>query len=205
MIVIKPANVGFISSNNGGGMKKIYETDRLILKTLSPGEADQALKYYTDNKEFLAPFEPLRDPIFYTLTEQEKCLREDMINAKMGQSIRFWIYLKNEKTLNRPIGNLAFSNIVAGVFLNAFVGYKLDGQYLNKGYMTEALKKGVTIMFTEFGLHRLEANIMPRNIASLSVAKKVGFYEEGLAKKYLRINGVWEDHNHMVIRNIEME
>lgn len=186
-------------------MKKIYETDRLILKTLSLGEADQALKYYIDNKEFLAPFEPVRDPIFYTLTEQEKCLREDMINAKMGQSIRFWIYLKNEKTINRPIGSLAFSNIVAGVFLNAFVGYKLDGQYLNKGYMTEALKKGVTIMFTEFGLHRLEANIMPRNIASLSVAKKVGFYEEGLAKKYLRINGVWEDHIHMVIRNIEME
>lgn len=186
-------------------MKKTYETDRLILKILSPNEADQALKYYTDNKDFLAPFEPVRDSIFYTLAEQEALLREDMINAQKGQSVRFWIYLKDDKILNRPIGNLAFSNIVRGVFLNAFVGYKLDGQYLNKGYMTEALKKGVAIMFTEFGLHRLEANIMPRNIASLSVAKKAGFYEEGLAKKYLRINGVWEDHIHMVMRNIEME
>jgi len=205
-MIIKPANVGFISSNNNGGnMKKTYETDRLILKILSPDEADQALKYYTENKDFLAPFEPVRDSIFYTLTEQETLLREDMINAQKGQSVRFWIYLKDDTTINRPIGSLAFSNIVRGVFLNAFVGYKLDGQYLNKGYMTEALKKGVTIMFTEFGLHRLEANIMPRNIASLSVAKKAGFYEEGLAKKYLRINGVWEDHIHMVMRNIEME
>jgi ribosomal-protein-alanine N-acetyltransferase len=42
---------------------------------------------------------------------------------------------------------------------------------------------------------------MPRNIRSLKVLQKNGFNEEGLAKKYLKINGKWEDHVHMVILN----
>jgi ribosomal-protein-alanine N-acetyltransferase len=60
-------------------------------------------------------------------------------------------------------------------------------------------------MFGEYGLHRIEANIMPRNAASLRVVEKAGFHREGLAKKYLKINGVWEDHIHMVLLNDRME
>ena len=67
--------------------------------------------------------------------------------------------------------------------------------------MTEAVRETVRIAFEELDLHRIEANIMPRNRASLGVARKAGFYEEGLALKYLQINGVWEDHIHMVIRS----
>lgn len=39
---------------------------------------------------------------------------------------------------------------------------------------------------------------MPRNKASLRVLEKNEFQEEGLAKHYLKINGIWEDHIHMV-------
>jgi [ribosomal protein S5]-alanine N-acetyltransferase len=88
-----------------------------------------------------------------------------------------------------------------GAFLSCFLGYKLDGQEINQGYMTEALKKGTEIMFQDFGLHRIEANIMPKNIRSLRVAEKAGFYNEGLSRKYLNINGKWEDHIHMVLLN----
>ena len=44
---------------------------------------------------------------------------------------------------------------------------------------------------------------MPRNLASRRAAAKAGFIEEGLAKDYLKINGRWEDHLHMVRRNEE--
>jgi len=67
--------------------------------------------------------------------------------------------------------------------------------------MTEAIQKGIEIMFNEFGLHRIEANIMPGNKPSLRVVEKLGFYNEGLAYKYLKINGKWEDHIHMVLLN----
>jgi [ribosomal protein S5]-alanine N-acetyltransferase len=56
-------------------------------------------------------------------------------------------------------------------------------------------------MFQELGLHRIEANIMPKNKRSLRVVEKLGFYNEGLAYKYLKINGKWEDHIHMVLLN----
>jgi ribosomal-protein-alanine N-acetyltransferase len=71
--------------------------------------------------------------------------------------------------------------------------------------MTEAVKAVVDYGFNTLALHRIEANIMPRNIASLRVVGKLGFINEGLSKKYLKINGQWEDHIHMVIFNEVME
>ena len=46
---------------------------------------------------------------------------------------------------------------------------------------------------------------MPRNVRSMRIVKKLGFYDEGLANKYLRINGKWEDHIHMVLLNEAMK
>ena len=60
-------------------------------------------------------------------------------------------------------------------------------------------------MFTEKRLHRIEANIIPRNIASIKAIEKAGFIYEGISKKYLNINGVWEDHLHYVLLNSEIE
>ncbi|MFR2405064.1 MAG: GNAT family N-acetyltransferase, partial [Eubacterium callanderi] len=66
-------------------------------------------------------------------------------------------------------------------------------------------RKGIETAFGPLGLHRIEANIIPRNRASLRVAEKLHFRNEGLSSKYLKINGVWEDHIHMVLLNEEME
>ncbi len=71
--------------------------------------------------------------------------------------------------------------------------------------MTEALTKAIAVMFNDYGLHRIEANIMPKNQSSLALTEKLGFYNEGLAVKYLRISGTWEDHIHMVKRNDALE
>ena len=59
-------------------------------------------------------------------------------------------------------------------------------------------------LFKELKLHRIEANIMPHNKPSLELAKRLGFEYEGLAKKYLKINGKWEDHVHMTIINYDI-
>ena len=45
---------------------------------------------------------------------------------------------------------------------------------------------------------------MPRNRASLRVLEKNGFVCEGLSRYYLKINGIWEDHVHMVKLNEAM-
>ncbi|HEY8060476.1 MAG TPA: GNAT family protein, partial [Acidimicrobiales bacterium] len=43
-------------------------------------------------------------------------------------------------------------------------------------------------------LHRVQIAIIPRNTASRRVVEKVKVREEGVAERYLEINGVWEDH-----------
>ena len=70
--------------------------------------------------------------------------------------------------------------------------------------MTEAVLAVTKYAFNELGLHRIEGNVMPHNQASMAVLKKCGFTEEGYSKKYLRINGVWQEHIHMVLINNEL-
>ena len=60
--------------------------------------------------------------------------------------------------------------------------------------MSAAVEMLTKYAFEELGLHRIEANVMPKNKASLRVLEKNQFINEGVSKYYLNINGVWEDH-----------
>jgi ribosomal-protein-alanine N-acetyltransferase len=152
--------------------------------------------YMQRNREFLAEWEPLRNEEYYTLEYQKNQLENQIADST---ALKLWISKKGDE--DNVIGAMGFTNIVKGVFLNCYLGYNLDKNEVNKGFMTEAIKKGTEIMFNEYGLHRIEASIMPRNIRSLKVVQKLGFHEEGLSIRYLKINGVWEDHLHMVLLN----
>ncbi|WP_245840043.1 GNAT family N-acetyltransferase [Sutcliffiella horikoshii] len=57
-----------------------------------------------------------------------------------------------------------------------------------------ALKKSIIVIFTEYDLHRIEAPVMPKNERSIKVLEKLGFMNEGITKKMMKVNGVWEDH-----------
>jgi ribosomal-protein-alanine N-acetyltransferase len=107
--------------------------------------------------------------------------------------------------MSKTIGTVSLSNIVRGPFQSCHLGYKLDKDEINKGFMTEAVEKVINITFKDLKLHRIEANIMPKNKASLRVVEKLNFYNEGIAYKYLKINGKWEDHIHMVLLNEDLE
>jgi ribosomal-protein-alanine N-acetyltransferase len=180
-------------------MQRVYETERLVLKILDKTYAELVLDYYSRNKVFLKEWEPIRAEEFYTGKYQEEQLDNALVNIANGSSFSVWIFKKEDS--NRIIGCVSFSNIVRGAFLSCHLGYKLDNSEINKGYATEAIQKGIEIMFNELGLHRIEANIMPKNKRSLRVTEKLGFYNEGVAFKYLKINGKWEDHIHMVLLN----
>lgn len=186
-------------------MRTHYETDRLVLKVLDDTSAHVVLDHALRNREFLKEFEPLKPEDFYTMDFQKKLLLKEFEEIFKGNFLKLWIFKKSDEDFEKVLGSISFSNMVRGGFLSCFLGYKLDKDELNKGYMTEAVKKGVEIMFTEYGLHRIEANIMPRNKPSMKVVEKLGFCNEGLSRKYLNINGKWEDHIHMVILNEAME
>lgn len=184
-------------------MKSILHSERLILKLLDENDAELVHAYLRRNKEFLQPWEPERSEEFYRLDTQKRALATEAEQHRSGELHKLWIFRKEQP--ESVIGSVTLSNIVYGVFQSCHLGYRLDAEQVNRGYMTEAVRLMIDYAFNGLGLHRVEANIMPRNEASLQVVRKLGFYEEGKAIKYLKINGIWEDHVHMVIRNSAME
>lgn len=183
-------------------MQLIYETDRLYLKILKPSSGREVLDYYSRNQEFFREWDPKREDYFYTLSYQKDLLRADYYDAKDKKLVRFWIVKKDN---DRIIGNICFSNIVMGNFKSCYMGYKLDKDEINNGYMTEAVKAAVQIMFEDYGLHRIEVNVVPRNLRSLKVMEKLNFEKEGFSRRYLEINGIWEDHVHFACYNDKID
>lgn len=180
-------------------MKQSYETERLLLLPAAQSQAQMVADYYCRNKAFFEPFDPAAGTeLFYCgLSTQAPCSGRGKSRARRRLS-----FLHRAKgTAGADYRHGALNNVVWGSFCSCFLGYKLDKDWLRQGLMSEAVKECVRIAFEELGLHRIEANIMPHNIASLGVVRRCGFVEEGLARKYLKINGVWEDHLHMVKLN----
>ena len=64
-----------------------------------------------------------------------------------------------------------------------------------------SMEKIIEIIFNEYKLHRIETNIMLKNKASIRLLEKLNFSQEGVCKKYLRVDGKWEDHLRMVLLN----
>ena len=182
-----------------------FKTRRLILKVLDKSYADVVLDYNLRNRQFLSEWGSLEDEDFYSLKKHKIILSHDTNPIKKLELLRLWIFKKSDNSFDRTIGSVCFSNIIRQNFRSCFLGYKLDKDEINKGYMTEAIEKGIDIMFNEYKIHRIEANVMPKNKRSLKVLEKAGFENEGLSKKYLEINGKWEDHIHMVILNDTLE
>jgi ribosomal-protein-alanine N-acetyltransferase len=74
------------------------------------------------------------------------------------------------------------------------VGYWIDESLAGRGYMPESVVAVLRFCFEQLLLHRVQISIIPRNHASRRVAEKLGIRAEGVAERYLEINGVWEDH-----------
>jgi ribosomal-protein-alanine N-acetyltransferase len=94
----------------------------------------------------------------------------------------------------RFAGEINLSSVQRGPYQNAYVGYWIDEAVAGNSYTPEAFVVLCRFAFEDLSLHRLQASIIPRNRASHRVAEKVGLRDEGVAKRYLEINGVWEDH-----------
>ncbi|MGQ0453634.1 GNAT family N-acetyltransferase, partial [Bacillus sp. SS-TM] len=130
-----------------------------------------------------------------TSSKGEKVKQEEKKDIKATESSKALENPQDKKGDDtKIIGCISFNLIVRGIYQSCVLSYKLDKAELNKGYTTEALRKAIQVAFGEFQLHRIEAPIMPRNLASIQVVTKIGFQYEGVSRKMLMVNGVWEDH-----------
>ncbi|MCA1622397.1 MAG: GNAT family N-acetyltransferase [Acidobacteria bacterium] len=97
------------------------------------------------------------------------------------------------------VGMINLSQIIRGVFQNAYLGYGLGVKFTGKGLMTEAVELILRFAFKDLKLHRIEANVQPDNAASINVLKRTGFTKEGFSPKYLKVGGRWRDHERWAI------
>ena len=92
------------------------------------------------------------------------------------------------------LGGLTLSHVQRGVTQSCSLGYWMGERYAGKGYMTDAVRVALSFAFDALRLHRVEAACLPHNLASIRLLEKVGFAREGYARRYLCIDGRWQDH-----------
>jgi ribosomal-protein-alanine N-acetyltransferase len=145
------------------------------------------------NRGFLTEWEPTRDESFFTPAGQARELALDDAAWRTATGFPFAILDASEN--DRLIGRVALANVVRGVWQNATLGYWVSQEAGSRGHATAAVGLVLQFAFEVAGLHRVQPAIMPRNARSKRVVEKCGFRHEGVALRYLKINGVWEDHD----------
>ena len=75
----------------------------------------------------------------------------------------------------------------------AELGYAMGHAHWGKGYMNEALSALVSHAFEAMELRRLEADVDPRNAASIRTLERLGFQREGFLRERWHVNGEIQD------------
>ncbi|MGD8191708.1 GNAT family N-acetyltransferase [Brevibacillus ginsengisoli] len=162
----------------------------IVLRLLTKDDAPLYLDYLQRNEEFHRPFVPLRPSDYITMATAEAFTdQKQMVDA--DQQYTFGIFTAEEDQI---IGKVTLSGITRAVFQNGYISYDIDRECTNRGNVTEAVQMVVKFGLSALSLHRIQASIMPRNLASQRVVEKSGFVREGYCEQYLKIQGVWEDH-----------
>jgi ribosomal-protein-alanine N-acetyltransferase len=157
-----------------------------MIRPLVAADAEELAALYQANREFLAPYEPIRPADFYTASGQRRRLQEA---DEDGEGWRFAILDGDEIA-----GRINLTDVIRGPLQLANVGYFVDQRRNGRGLASAALADVVAFAFGEAGLHRLEAGTLPDNLTSQRVLEKNGFVRFGLARKLLLLGEEWRDH-----------
>jgi ribosomal-protein-alanine N-acetyltransferase len=103
----------------------------------------------------------------------------------------------------RFAGEVTLSSIQRGPFQSAYIGYWVDEALAGRGFVPEAVVVTLRFAFEAIALHRVEISIIPRNTSSRRVVEKLEIRQEGIAQRFLEIDGVWEDHVRYAITSEE--
>lgn len=143
------------------------------------------------SRGFLTPWEPTWPADDLTRSAYRRRIRRYAEDIRMDQSYAFFLFRKSDSAL---IGGLTIANVRRGVAQAGSLGYWMGAPYAGQGYMTAAVRAIVRFSFSSLRLHRLEAACIPTNTPSVRLLEKTGFRREGLARQYLCIDGIWQDH-----------
>ena len=173
-------------------MKFEITTERLILKVLGSESASMILNFYNRNRDIFEKYEPVIGDDFYSIGHQKRILDFEHKNILRLVMMRYWIFEKDNP--KQVIGTVSYRNIVRPIYESCTIGYKMDRDFMNKGYCSEAIKASIPEIANELGIHRFEALILPDNDPSIHMVEKLGFKFEGILRDKIIIGGERLDH-----------
>ncbi len=169
------------------------ETPRYVLRPPSPGDARALGQAMRENAAHLRPWSPVGAFSSDASRPARVAARIQRERREWRKDARYSLYVFPREGGRRVLGGLSLF-VHRGAFQNAYLGYWAHGDFQGQGLTTECVRALVGFAFGPLGLHRLQANVIPSNGASLRVLEKLGFRVEGHARHYLQIAGRWQDH-----------
>lgn len=109
--------------------------------------------------------------------------------ARAGGQLPFVIEVDGELAGQMQLFDVAWGSRYAGT-----AGYWLGQRFTGRGAATWGLALLIDYALTSYGLHRIEVNIRPENVASLAVVRRLGLQQEGLRRQLVHVDGAWRDH-----------
>lgn len=143
------------------------------------------------SRAFLTPWEPIWPADDLTRTAFRRRLRRYAEDQRNDIAYSFLIFRSQDDAL---VGGLTLANVRRGVAQAGSIGYWTGAPFARQGFMSAAVRALIPFCFGSLRLHRLEAACIPTNKPSISLLEKTGFQREGYARRYLCINGSWQDH-----------
>ena len=183
--------MAFLRSITTPPQGQMIRGDGVLLRTPTIGDYAQWARLRDESRAFLAPWEPIWPADDLTRLAFRRRLRRYQREVKNGTGYPYFVFSPDSETL---LGGLTLAQIQRGVTQSAVLGYWMGARYAGRGLMTAAARAVVGVAFDQFHLNRVEAACLPRNAASIRLLEKVGFTREGYARKYLCIDGRWQDH-----------
>lgn len=169
----------------------VLESGRVVLRTPQMSDYPAWAELRAASREFLTPWEPLWSNDELSRASFRRRVRHYLRDLREDVGYALFIFSATSGAL---VGGLTLCNVRRGVTQSCTLGYWIGAKYARQGYMTASVRAVVPFVFDSLELHRLEAACLPTNAASIKLLEKTGFQREGLARRYLRINGVWQDH-----------
>ncbi|MHA7178633.1 GNAT family N-acetyltransferase [Arthrobacter sp. MDB2-24] len=160
------------------------------IRVVVPGDDEELMELQVRNRDFLAPWEPLREDDYFTVAGQRTDIDVALARHARGEAMP-WVVLDDDGAI---AGRLTLSGIVRGPFQSCSMGYWLAEDQTGMGLATDAVRAAVAFAFTQLKLHRVQAETLVNNVASRRVLAKTDFEQYGCAPRYLKIAGQWQDH-----------
>jgi ribosomal-protein-alanine N-acetyltransferase len=168
--------------------KPLERGERVYLRRPSAGDANEVIATVRASRRLHRPW------VYPTET---KAAFDDYI--RRNQERDFVGLLICRIADDRIVGMANLSQIFRGNLQGAYLGFWASAEFAGQGYMREGLKLVLRYAFKKLHLHRLEANVQPANELSKALIKRCGFRYEGFSPRYLKVGGIWRDHERWAI------